>query len=137
DCFSPEVRSAIMARIRGRDTRPEKVVRSIVHRLGFRFRLHCRDLPGTPDLVFPRLTRVIFVHGCFWHGHACGRKPASKTRPAYWAAKIGRNKRRDANALRATRRLGWRPLVVWECETRDLVRLQRRIKRFLEGKKNG
>lgn len=137
DIFTPAVRSAIMSRIRGRDTAPEKTVRAMAHRMGYRFRLHRRDLPGTPDLVFPRLRRVVFVHGCFWHGHTCGRKPASKTRPDYWEAKITRNQARDTGALRKIRRQGWKPLVVWECETRDLARLQRKLKRFLDEGTNG
>lgn len=120
-----------MSRIRGKDTAPEKIVRCMAHRLGYRFRLHRRDLPGTPDLVFPRLGRVVFVHGCFWHGHTCGSKPASKTRADYWAAKIERNQARDARTLRKIKREGWKALVVWECETRDLTRLQRKLERFL------
>lgn len=130
DKFAPAVRSRVMSRIRGANTAPEIAVRSLVHQMGHRFRLHRRDLPGTPDLVFPRLRRIIFVHGCFWHGHDCGRKPSSKTRPNYWAAKIGRTRARDAKALRELRRLGWETLVVWECETGSEP-LVRRLRRFL------
>jgi len=134
DRLTAQARSALMARIRGVNTMPEKVVRSAAHRMGFRFTLHRRDLPGTPDLVFSRLRRVVFVHGCFWHGHDCGRKSTSKTRVAYWRKKIQRNQARDARALRAVRRLGWKALVVWECETLRLDSLDRRLGRFLANK---
>jgi DNA mismatch endonuclease (patch repair protein) len=131
DRLTPQARSRLMARIRGTNTMPEMAVRSAAHRMGFRFRLHRRDLPGTPDLVFPRLRSVVFVHGCFWHGHGCGWKQASKSRVAYWTAKIRRNKERDAIALRLLRRIGWKTLVVWECEARRVDSLERKLGRFL------
>ena len=132
DVFTPEQRSAVMRQVKSKDTAPEKLVRSIVHRLGRRFRLHGADLPGKPDLVFPRSNQVIFVHGCFWHGHDC---PAGLNRPRsnseYWTAKLDRNARRDRRNQTELRRLGWRVMVVWECETRDPERLAKRLSRFL------
>jgi DNA mismatch endonuclease (patch repair protein) len=115
-------RSAIMRSIRGKDTSPELVVRQTAHRLGFRFRLHRRDLPGRPDLAFPGRRKVIFVHGCWWHGHNCkrGSRPA-RDNAAYWTAKIKRNVERDAVNAAALRELGWDVLVVWECELKDGV----------------
>ena len=122
-----------MSRIRGKDTKPELVVRRLAHALGYRFRLHRRDLPGCPDLVFPRYRKVIFEHGCFWHGHGCPVGHVPRTRPEYWTAKINRNRARDEAALKALLELGWDVLVVWECETRDRSELKARIRCFLEG----
>lgn len=117
DIFSPAKRSEVMSRIRGRDTVPELVVRSYLHRRGLRFRLHRRDLPGRPDIVLPAYRVAILVHGCFWHGHAgCKRASLPKTRVSFWAEKIAANRERDARSIRALEALGWRPLIVWECE---------------------
>ncbi|MFO0425549.1 MAG: very short patch repair endonuclease [Planctomyces sp.] len=112
-----------MSRIRSRDTKPELIVRSIVHRMGFRFRLHRRDLPGTPDLVFPKHRRIIFVHGCYWHRHSCryGRV-RSATRPEFWNQKLTANVRRDRRNQLQLRRDGWQVLVVWECWLKDIDR---------------
>lgn len=121
-----------MARIRKVDTTPELMVRRLAHKLGYRFRLHCRDLPGVPDLVFPGLRKVIFVHGCFWHRHTCrdGQKlPVSK--PDYWGPKFARNVERDRQHLAAIEQLGWKVLVLWECELRHERKLQRALIRFL------
>jgi DNA mismatch endonuclease (patch repair protein) len=117
DRLTPEARSAQMRRIRKRDTGPEVRVRRAAHALGYRFRLHRRDLPGTPDIVFPASRKVILVHGCFWHQH-CGCRLARlpKSRPDYWLPKLKRNQERDASAVEALRALGWAVLVVWECE---------------------
>ncbi|MBN1827012.1 MAG: DNA mismatch endonuclease Vsr [Candidatus Eisenbacteria bacterium] len=132
DTLEPEKRSWVMSRVRSKDTSPEITVRSLVHRLGFRFRLHRRDLPGTPDLVFPSRHMVIFVHGCFWHGHRCRRgNRIPKTNRSYWIDKINRNKARDRLQRGRLRRLGWRVMVVWECQLSDLDRLERRIIGFL------
>jgi DNA mismatch endonuclease (patch repair protein) len=133
DTFTPAQRSRIMGLVRSKDTRPERVVRSLIHRMGYRFRLHRVDLPGKPDLVLPRLRAVIFVHGCFWHGHDCrrgGRLP--KTHRPYWREKIDRNRQRDHRNRVALHRLGWRVMVIWECQLADLGRLTRRIGRFLD-----
>lgn len=121
-----------MAAIRGRDTRPERIVRSLAHRLGYRFRLHRRDLPGVPDLVFPRLRKIVFVHGCFWHLHACryGRvKPANNA--SFWAEKRRENQARDRRNIRALQRAGWQVLVIWECEVRDLSHMEEVLQGFL------
>lgn len=121
-----------MAAIRSKNTSPEMAVRRMVHALGFRFRLHVRGLPGTPDLVLPRHNLVIFVHGCFWHRHAhcrSGRVPQSNQ--GFWGPKLEGNVRRDRENQRALRRLGWRVAVVWECRTRDLPALRRRLRRLL------
>ena len=121
-----------MRRVKGKDTAPELVVRRLVWRLGARYRLHRADLPGKPDLVLPGRRLVIFVHGCFWHGHGCGRCRIPATRRRYWLAKIERNRRRDRRCARQLRRLGWRVLTVWECRLKDRDRLSGRIARFLE-----
>lgn len=121
-----------MRRIRKRDTKPERLVRQIAHAMGFRFRLYRRDLPGTPDLVFPRLRKIIFVHGCFWHQHAgCRLARLPRSRPEYWQPKLQRNVERDQQAEAALRALGWRILTLWECELRDASLLRDRIHRFL------
>jgi DNA mismatch endonuclease (patch repair protein) len=125
-------RSALMARVRGKDSKPEIVVRRSAHALGYRFRLHRRNLPGTPDLVFPRLRKAIFVHGCFWHRHrGCSRTTTPKTRAAFWAEKFADNIKRDARTRRQLRAAGWDVLVVWECETFDRRALTRRLAAFL------
>ena len=134
DQFSPAERSRIMRCVKSGDTTPELVVRRLVHRLGYRFRLNNRRLPGAPDLVFPRLGKAMFVHGCFWHRHTCGAgqsTPASRVE--YWDAKFARNVARDRRNLRKLRRLGWSVLVVWECQTglRKREALERRVERFL------
>lgn len=125
-----------MRAVKSGDTRPEMIVRRLVHGMGYRYRLQCRDLPGQPDLVLPRLRKAIFVHGCFWHRHACAAgqsTPASRVE--YWQAKFDRNVVRDRSNLRKLRRLGWSVLVVWECHTgaRRREALERRLRHFLEG----
>lgn len=132
---APDVqRRRTMAAVKGKDTKPERVVRQIAHGLGRRFRLHRKDLPGSPDLVFARDRKAIFVHGCFWHGHDCRRGARTpKTNRAYWEAKIARNVARDRAALLALEAAGWTPFVVWECETRDQETLRARLDRFLNG----
>jgi DNA mismatch endonuclease (patch repair protein) len=125
-------RSAIMRAVKARNTKPEMIVRQLVYRLGFRYRLHRSDLPGTPDLVFASRRKVILVHGCFWHGHTCRRGARiPKTNIGYWRDKIRRNRRRDAASMEALRQLGWDPLVVWECQLADAGRLIARIECFL------
>ena len=104
-----------MSRIRGRDTKPEMTIRRGLHARGLRFSLHRTDLPGQPDLVFPKYNSVIFVHGCFWHGHGCRMFAWPETRKAFWKEKIGRTRQRDRRALKLLRAQGWRVLAVWEC----------------------
>ena len=119
DRVSPAVRSRIMRSIRGSDTGPERVVRSALHRRGFRFRVNVKSLPGTPDIVLPALNTVILVHGCFWHRHGrCRLASMPRTRVAYWAAKFAANRRRDRRVAAALKRLGWRVIVIWECRVR-------------------
>jgi DNA mismatch endonuclease (patch repair protein) len=133
DVFSPEQRSRVMARVKGKDTKPELKVRRLAHALGYRFRLQRKDLPGTPDLTFPGRRKVIFVHGCFWHGHDCARgarKP--KQNAAFWTAKIARNRERDAEAVKALEAQGWSVLTVWECEMKDADALAQRLMAFLD-----
>lgn len=116
-----------MSKIGPRDTKPELAVRSLLHRLGYRFRLHRKDLPGTPDLVLPRHGVAIFVHGCFWHGHSCKIDKMPKSRTDYWGPKIEANKARDARKTRQLRKLGWRVLSIWECELKQPERLAKRL----------
>lgn len=133
DKLSPERRSANMARIRSQNTSPELILRKLIHGLGYRFRLHRNDLPGKPDLVFPSRKEVIFVHGCFWHQHReCreGRMPGSRLE--YWGPKLRRNRERDALAQSSLKKQGWRYLVVWECELKNITAVLKRVKRFLE-----
>jgi DNA mismatch endonuclease (patch repair protein) len=132
DMFTPARRSEIMARIRSGDTTPELALRRLIHRLGCRFRLHRSDLPGKPDIVLPKHRLVVFMHGCFWHGHTCkdGRRPGSNTR--YWNSKLDRNMSRDKRNLRELRGLGWRCAVVWECQLENPTRLEQRLRRLLE-----
>lgn len=121
-----------MRAVKGADTTPELAVRRLAHGMGFRFRLHRKDLPGKPDLTFPRLRKVIFVNGCFWHGHDCARGARIPVQNRdYWTRKVARNVERDRNAQSALQRLGWKSLVVWECEIRDQDRLRRALRRFL------
>lgn len=129
----PEVRSRIMRAVKSSDTTPELTVRRLVHRMGFRFRLHRRELPGKPDLVFPGLHKVIFVHGCFWHGHDCargGRVP--KHNRAYWVKKITNNRKRDLKNLEGMSAAGWGCLIIWECDLRDEAKLKSHVREFLE-----
>ena len=121
-----------MSLVRCKDTKPELLVRRLVHSLGYRYRLHRADLPGKPDMVFPARKKVIFIHGCFWHGHKCrlGRMPKSSL--DYWQNKIAYNKARDQRTLRRLRNLDWKCLTIWECSLHDERRLAVRIKRFLE-----
>jgi DNA mismatch endonuclease, patch repair protein len=124
-------RSALMARVRNKDSKPEIEVRRIAHALGYRFRLHCRNLPGTPDLVFPRLRKVILVHGCFWHRHrGCSRTTNPKTRASYWADKFEQNLQRDALKKKQLKALGWDVLTLWECQTSDPDALSARLAAF-------
>jgi len=128
-------RSALMARVRQKGSKPELVVRRLVRGLGYRFRLHERGLPGTPDLVFPRRRKAVFVHGCFWHRHrGCPRTTSPKTREAYWSQKFRENSRRDRIKERQLRALNWEVMVVWECETFDADRLSKRLKAFLSNR---
>lgn len=125
-------RTKTMRAVKSKNTKPEMVVRRIVHRLGRRFRLHRKDLPGAPDLTLARDRRVIFIHGCFWHGHDCKRGARTpKTNRAYWKAKIARNVARDGAAQVALAAENWQALIIWECEIKDRQTLEFRLARFL------
>lgn len=128
----PEARRAVMRANRGKDTKPEVAVRRMLHAMGYRFRLHRRDLPGTPDIVLPGRRKVVQVHGCFWHQHeGCSRATLPATRRDFWLPKLARNRQRDATAEAGLRALGWEVATVWECELRDLEGLGARLQRFL------
>lgn len=135
DTITAQRRSENMSRIRGKDTKPELAVRHLAHGLGYRFRLYRRDLPGAPDLVFPRLGKVIFVHGCFWHRHpGCRFAYRPKSNTGFWRAKFAGNVARDARALLELETLGWEAEVIWECELREPSRLSGRIASYLGSK---
>jgi DNA mismatch endonuclease, patch repair protein len=134
DKLTPETRSANMSAIRSKDTKPEYIVRCLAHSLGYRFRLYRKDLPGTPDMVFPGRKAVIFIHGCFWHQHpdpSCKDSRLPKSNTDYWGPKLQRNQARDAENEAALLAQGWRVLVIWECQIKDREALSDRIKAFL------
>ena len=131
DNRSPESRSALMSRIGGKDTDPEMEVRRLLHALGYRFRVHKRDLPGRPDIVFPARRKIIFVNGCFWHAHGCKIGKPPKSRIDYWASKLECNRQRDSRNNVLLRRAGWKVLTVWQCQIRNESRLQSRLFSFL------
>jgi len=131
--FDAAKRSAVMRRVKGRDTTPEMKVRHALTRLGARYRLHRKDLPGKPDIVMPGRRLALFVHGCFWHGHDCARGArVPKQNRDYWVAKVGRNVARDATTRAALTAGGWRVEVLWECELKDAAALTERLRRLLE-----
>lgn len=136
DTLSPALRSERMGRVRGRDTKPELVVRRLLHGMGYRYRLQAKDLPGRPDIVFRKRRRAIFVHGCFWHRHAdpaCRLARLPKSRLDFWLPKLEGNAKRDAANVERLEAMGWNVLVVWECELRDREQLGNRLRRFVEG----
>jgi len=132
DVYGTEKRSAVMRRVRGRDTTPELTVRKALTKLGARYRLHRKDLPGSPDIVLPGRRLALFVHGCFWHGHDCARGArVPKQNRDYWVGKVGRNRARDERAREALAGLGWRVATVWECELKDKAGLEGRLRHIL------
>lgn len=134
DKVSPEKRSWTMAQVKGKNTRPERLVRSILHRIGFRFRLHDAKLPGKPDIVLPKHRAVVFVHGCFWHRHpGCFRASTPTGNAAYWSGKFSRTMMRDAKNKALLESLGWRVFIVWECELRDAQDLSARLSSQIRG----
>ena len=133
DTLSKAKRSERMSRIRGKDTGPERRVRSLLHRAGYRFRLHGSDLPGRPDIVLPKYRAVVFVHGCFWHRHkGCKIASTPKTHRKFWADKFARNVANDRKHTRRLRRLGWKVLVVWECQLKHPEKVQARLQKNLK-----
>ena len=134
DNLTPERRSANVSKIRAKNTSPEMAVRRLVHGMGFRYRLHVAALPGKPDLVFPRLRKIIQVHGCFWHRHrGCIDSHIPKTRVEYWKPKLARNQKRDRANEKALRRQGWEVLIIWQCEVNAAALLSERMAEFLRG----
>ena len=132
DVYSAEKRSAVMRRVKGRDTTPELTVRRALTRLGARYRLHRSDLPGHPDIVLPGRRLAVFVHGCFWHGHRCARgSRVPKQNRDYWTAKVARNVARDSRTAEALAGLGWRVETIWECELKDAAALDARLRVLL------
>ena len=132
DRLTPEQRSALMSKVRGRDTAPEMTVRKMAHAMGYRYRLYRKDLPGHPDLVFSRLRKVILVHGCFWHAHeGCKLYRLPSSHREFWEAKFASNKSRDQRVRKALQELGWQVLVVWQCQTKDPATLQNTLLHFL------
>ncbi len=129
DHLTQKQRSAAMSKVRGKNTTPEMKVRRMVHSIGYRYRLHRKDLPGKPDLVFPRLGKLIFVHGCFWHMHRCKRLPKSNLE--YWKPKFEENARRDKRIRLKLKKRGWEVLTIWECQTKKLERMLAIIVKFL------
>ena len=138
DKLDTERRSRNMSKVRGKDTAPELRVRRVAHRMGLRFRLHRKDLPGKPDLVMPKHRLAVFVHGCFWHRHeGCGRASTPSTRADFWQAKFDANVARDRRQIAALERLGWRVVVLWECESRDEVAIAARLRAAVAGRADG
>ena len=138
DVFDAAKRSAVMRRVKGRNTTPELIVRRALTRLGARYRLHRKDLPGSPDVAMPGRRLAIFVHGCFWHGHDCPRGArVPKQNRDYWTAKVRRNRARDARNQAALLAAGWTPLVIWECELKDEAALRARLERALRPPASG
>ncbi len=132
DNLKPPSRSYCMSLIRSKDTKPEMIVRSLVHQMGYRYSLHKKDLPGQPDIVLTHHHKIIFVHGCFWHRHKCKRgQVRPKTNSKYWHQKIAGNVQRDRVNILALKKLGWKILVIWECQTRDTEKLVTKLKGFL------
>ena len=133
DTVSPEGRSRIMSHVKGRDTTPEKRVRSLLHSMGYRFRLQRADLPGKPDIVLPKFKTVIFVNGCFWHRHpGCKRATLPKSNAEFWRQKLEKNVARDRRNIQTLKDLGWYVLIIWECELKDTRTLQARLSDFFE-----
>jgi DNA mismatch endonuclease (patch repair protein) len=133
DSVSSSRRSEIMGRVRSRDTRPEMVVRRLTHALGYRYRLHVKELPGKPDMVFRPRKKVIFIHGCFWHRHPnCALARLPRSRVSFWLQKLEGNRQRDLKSERALREANWRVLTIWECELGDINKLKNKIKEFLD-----
>lgn len=134
DTLTVEQRSERMGRVRGKDTKPELLVRRLIHGMGYRYRLHRRDLPGNPDLVFPGRRKALFVHGCFWHRHPdqnCKLARLPKSKHDYWIPKLEGNRRRDIDNQESLRAMGWDVMIVWECHLRDAEALKARVREFL------
>ena len=135
DVFDKEKRSRIMGKIKGKNTKPELLVRSMLHKMGYRFRLYRRDLPGNPDITLPKFKKVIFVHGCFWHGHEnCKRSKRPTTNREFWNEKLNKNIHRDKKNTEELHDKGWETLIIWTCETKDREHLKQKLEDFLAEK---
>lgn len=133
DNLTPAERSAIMARVRSKDSKPELLIRRMIYAMGYRYRLHAKELPGKPDIVFRPLRKAIFVHGCFWHRHEnCALARLPKSRLSFWMPKLEKNKERDRQIKTLLKKMHWRTLTIWECEIDNPTRVQNRIRRFLD-----
>lgn len=132
DTRSTEQRRRIMQAVKSKNTGPEMKVRRLLHAMGYRFRLHRKDLPGKPDIVLPKHRKAIFVHGCFWHSHGCPKGQPPKSRFDYWLPKLERNAMRDREKIEQLEKLGWRVLVVWQCEIKDTDVLAKRLSTFVD-----
>ncbi|EIM62984.1 very short patch repair endonuclease [Desulfobacter postgatei] len=134
DVFTREKRSQIMSRVSGKNTKPELIVRSLLHNMGYRFRLHRNELPGKPDIILPKYKKIIFVHGCFWHGHIdCPRAKRPTTNKKFWNEKLNKNIERDKVTLNNLKQLGWDVLTVWTCEVKSIEKLRNKLFSFIEG----
>lgn len=132
DTRTPDQRRRIMQAVKSRNTAPELMVRRLLHAMGYRFRLHRKDLPGRPDIVLPKHRKVVFVHGCFWHAHGCPKGQPPKSRHDYWLPKLEANVNRDRAKIAELQQLGWSVLVVWQCETKDVDALRLRLQAFVD-----
>lgn len=133
DTRTPAQRRRIMQAVKSKDTSPELTVRHLLHALGYRFRLHRKGLPGRPDIVFPGRKKAIFVHGCFWHWHGCAKGQLPKSKLDYWQPKLAKNVERDRTKQEQLESLGWKVLVVWQCETKERTGLECKLRAFLDG----
>ncbi len=134
DVFDKQKRSSIMSTVKNRNTKPELIVRSMLHRMGYRFRIHRRDLPGNPDITLPKHKKIVFVHGCFWHGHKkCRRAKRPTTNQEFWNKKLNSNIKRDNKNVLELNKAGWQTLVVWSCEIKDKDNLMQRLQNFIAG----
>ena len=135
DTISPKHRSWNMSRVRSKNTKPEIKIRSMLHAKGFRFRKNVKNLPGVPDIVLPKYKSIIFVHGCFWHQHkGCVKSHIPKSNVEFWTEKLGKNVVRDKKHNKELKQAGWRILTIWECEMKDLNKLERKLKKFFESR---
>jgi DNA mismatch endonuclease (patch repair protein) len=133
DVFDKDKRSRVMAKVKNKNTKPELLVRSLLHRMGYRFRIHRKDLPGNPDITLPKYKAVIFVHGCFWHGHeGCPKAKRPQSNMEFWDEKLNENIDRDKKVVYELERMGWRVLVIWTCEINDVDALSQRVESFMQ-----
>ena len=134
DVFDKEKRSDIMAKVKGKNTKPELLVRSVLYKMGYRFRLYRKDLPGNPDITLPKFKKVIFIHGCFWHSHKnCKRSKRPTTNYEFWNKKLNKNILRDKKVIKQLNEMGWESLIIWTCEIKDINTIKQKLDNFLKG----